>query len=525
METVTGGQPEVDLDVDPRRWWTLMVLCLSLFMVIMGNTVLNVALPKMSEALSASGSQLQWIVDAYSLVFAGLLFTSGSLGDRFGRKGALTTGLLIFGLGSALATTADSAGVVIGCRAIMGLGAALVMPSTLSILTHVFPPEERAKAIGVWAGVAGAAGAVGPITSGWLLEHFYWGSVFWLNVPVVLTAIIGGYFLVPTSRHPDRVPLDPIGALLSIFAIVSLVYGVIEAPVYGWTDPLILASFVTAAVLMASFITWERQTADPMLHMSYFRRRGFTGGSLAMSMVFFGMFGMFFLLTQYLQMVRGYSALGAGVRTLPFSAVMMVAAPSSAALAARFTTRVVVTAGLAIAGCGMVLLALNTRTSGYGLLALSLCVLALGMGLTMAPSTASIMSSLPQAKAGVGSAMNDTVRELGGALGVAVLGSLAASAYSSTVSSVTTGLPPSVAADVSHSLGDTLRVAGEIGPRAGEVIGVAQQGFVDGMARGMTVGAAVAFVGAVVAAFVLPRRPGAEQPAPSEPEPAAALQH
>ena len=506
MDQASGEETEADLEVDPRRWWTLMVLCLSLFMVIMGNTVLNVALPKMSEALSASGSQLQWIVDAYSLVFAGLLFTSGSLGDRFGRKGALTTGLLIFGVGSALATFADSAGMVIGCRAIMGLGAALVMPSTLSILTHVFPPEERAKAIGVWAGVAGAAGAVGPITSGWLLEHFYWGSVFWLNVPVVATAIIGGYFLVPTSRHPDRVPLDPIGALISIAAIVSLVYGVIEAPVYGWTDSLILGSFLVAAVLLAVFIVWELRTTDPMLDMRYFRRRGFTGGSLAMSMVFFGMFGMFFLLTQYLQMVRGYSALGAGVRTLPFSAVMMVTAPSSAALAARFTTRSVVTAGLAIAGTGMLLMASNTTTSGYGLLALSLCVLAAGMGLTMAPATASIMSSLPQAKAGVGSAMNDTVRELGGALGVAVLGSLTVSAYGHTVSGVTAGLPPALGAEVSHSLGDALRVAGELGPRAPEVIGVAQQGFVDGMARGLSVGAGVAFAGAVVAAFVLPRR-------------------
>jgi EmrB/QacA subfamily drug resistance transporter len=494
-------------EVDPRRWWILLMLCLSLFMVVMGNTVLNIALPRISEALDAGGSELQWMVDAYALVFAGLLFTAGALGDRFGRKGALNIGLVVFGLGSVAATFAESANFVIGCRAVMGLGAALVMPATLSILTHVFPPHERAKAIGAWAGVAGAAGAVGPIASGWLLEHFYWGSVFWLNVPVVIVALVAGYLLVPTSRHPDRVPLDPLGALLSIGMIVSLVYGVIEAPVYGWGDPLIVGAFVVAAVLLTAFVVWELRAEHPMLDVRNFRKGGFTGGSLAIAMMFFGMFGMFFLLTQYLQMVRGYTALNAGFRTLPFAIVMMVTAPSSAALAARFGTRAVVTTGMAVAGTGLVLLAQTAEVdSSYLLLVVSLMVLALGMGLTMAPATASIMASLPQEKAGVGSAMNDTNRELGGALGIAILGSVFSTAYAGSIRSALAGAPAEVLDQVSSSLGEALRAAPGFGTEAPHVVAVAQQAFVDGMTWALSIGGIVALVGAVIVRSVLPKR-------------------
>lgn len=512
--TAATDNGTVEYGVDPRRWLTLMVLCLSLFMVVMGNTVLNIALPKISESLQATGAELQWMVDAYSLAFAGLLFTAGSLGDRFGRKGALNLGLVVFGLGSMAATFSGSASAVIACRAVMGVGAAFVMPSTLSILTHVFPPHERARAIGIWAGVAGAAGAVGPLASGYLIEHFYWGSVFWLNVPVVAVALVAGYFLVPTSRHPDRVPLDPLGAALSIGAIGSLVYGVIEAPLYGWGDPLILGSFALSALFLVAFIGWELRVPDPMLDIRYFGRRGFTGGSLAISMVFFGMFGMFFMLTQYLQLVRGYSALEAAVRTLPFSVAIMVAAPSSAALAARFGTRAVVSSGLTVAGTGMLLMSTIDTASAYWLLALSFVVLASGMGLTMAPSTASIMSSLPHYKAGVGSAMNDTTRELGGALGVAVLGSVLASTYTHSLREVSADLPPGVATQIRHSLADAMRGSAELGPRAGEVVGAARNAFVDGMSRALGIGAIVAYAGAAIAFVVLPRWVPLGQPAP-----------
>jgi EmrB/QacA subfamily drug resistance transporter len=283
---------------DDRRWWTLGVLCLSLLMVIMGNTVLNVALPTLIHELDATNSQLQWMVDAYSLVFAGLLFTGGALGDRFGRKGLLNIGLLVFGLGSALASLAGSANQIIACRGLMGAGAAMVMPSTLSILTNVFPPHERARAIGIWAGVAGAGGAIGPVTSGWLLEHFWWGSIFFINLPVVALAIGAGATLVPTSRDPGRTPLDPVGAGLSIVGITALVYGIIQAPQDGWTDGSILLSFTIAVVFLLTFGWWEMHRSAPMLDLRYFARRGRPGGSLAISQVFNGIFGSFFLLTK-----------------------------------------------------------------------------------------------------------------------------------------------------------------------------------------------------------------------------------
>jgi EmrB/QacA subfamily drug resistance transporter len=507
MVHVAANAPDAVQDVNPRRWWILLVLCLSLFMVIMGNTVLNIALPAISESLEATGAQLQWMVDAYGLVFAGLLFSAGAIGDRFGRKGTLTVGLVIFGAASGVASTAVGAEMVIACRAVMGIGGALVMPSTLSILTHVFPPEERGKAIGAWAGVAGAAGAVGPIASGWLLEHFYWGSVFWLNVPVVGVALVGGYFLVPTSRDPEVAPLDPMGALLSVGMIGALIYGVIEARVYGWTDQLIVVAFSLAVVLGVAFVVWELRSHHPMLDLRYFARRGFTGGSLAISTVFFGMFGMFFLLTQYLQLVHGHSALAAGIRTLPFAATMMIAAPSSAFLAARFGTRTVVPVGLIVAGVGLLYFGKTASVDGaYGPIALSLILLAAGMGLTMSPSTEAIMSSLPQAKAGIGSAMNDTTRELGGALGVAVLVTAFGSAYQSSIGDVGAGLPPEIAERVTSSLGETFQVLDRLGPRSSEVLTAAQSAFVDGMDKALTLGALVAFAGAIVAAFTLPKR-------------------
>ena len=488
-----------------RRWWTLAVLCLSLLIVVMGNTVLNVALPTLVRELDASNAQLQWMVDAYGLVFAGLLFTGGALGDRFGRKGALQVGLVLFGLGSALAAVSSSAGQVIACRAVMGAAAALVMPATLSILTNVFPPRERGRAIGVWAGIAGAAGAIGPITSGWLLEHFWWGSVFFVNLPVVVLALVSGRFLVPTSRDEGETPLDLVGALLSIVAISSLVYAIIEAPAKGWTDPEILAGFAVFAVVFVVFAAWELRTEHPMLDLRFFQRPGFTGGSLAISLVFFGMFGMFFLLTQYLQLVKGYTALQAGVRTLPFAFTMMVVAPMSARIAERIGARATVSLGLLVAGIGQFVLALNGVDTGYGLLVVSLVVLSAGMALTMAPSTASIMASLPLGKAGVGSAMNDTNRELGGALGVAVLGSIVTSHYIDALRPVLAAAPAALRDAAESSLGAALQIASNLGGPAGEQLAIAARtGFTDAMSTALRVGGVVALLASVIVWFVLP---------------------
>ncbi|HET7481539.1 MAG TPA: MFS transporter, partial [Actinomycetota bacterium] len=430
-----------------RRWLTLGVLCLSLVMIVVGNTVLNVAIPTLSRELHATSSQLQWMVDSYALIFAGLLLTAGALGDRFGRKGALTLGLIIFGTASGVSALATSPTQIILTRGVMGLGAAFVMPATLSILTNVFPPRERARAIAIWAGFAGAGAAIGPIAGGWLLENFWWGSVFLLNVPIVLLALGAGRVLVPTSRDPQHAALDPMGAGLSIVAVGSLVYGFIEAPDFGWSDRVTVSAFAIAAVFLVLFAWWELRFDHPMLDLRYFRDRRFSSGVLAITFVFFAMFGTFFLMTQYLQIVWGYSPLGAGVRSLPAAFGLMVFAPTGARLVERFGAKRVVAGGLFLVAVGLVMLAQVGVDVNYPYFALCLIVVSAGMGNTAAPSTASIMSAMPLSKAGVGSAVNDTSRELGGALGVAVLGSLATSHYTASLADkIPAGVPARVAA-------------------------------------------------------------------------------
>ncbi|MGH9005534.1 MAG: DHA2 family efflux MFS transporter permease subunit, partial [Acidimicrobiia bacterium] len=358
-----------------------------------------------------------------------LLLTAGALGDRFGRKGALTAGLVIFGTASGVSAFATSADQLIALRAVMGFGAALIMPATLSILTNVFPPAERARAIAIWAGLAGAGAAFGPIASGFLLEHFWWGSVFLVNLPVVAAALIAGRRLVPQSKDAAQPPLDPVGAVLSMVGLGALLYGIIEGPNHGWTDPLTLAWGVGGIAILVVFGLWERRTRHPMLDLGFFRSPIFSSAAGAITLIFFAMFGTFFLFTQYLQLVLGYGTLEAGVRMLPMAFTMMVAAPSSARLVERFGARRVVTIGLSLVAVALLLLSTVAVDTPYWRLVLNLMVMAAGMGLSMAPSTTGIMASLPLGKAGVGSAVNDTTRELGGALGVAVLGSLLASQY------------------------------------------------------------------------------------------------
>jgi EmrB/QacA subfamily drug resistance transporter len=425
-----------------RRWWALLVLCLSLVVLAMDNTILNVALPSLARDLGATASQLQWMVDAYLLVFAGLLLPMGAVGDRFGRKLALDAGLLVFGAGSAASALAGSAEVLIGARAAMGIGAALIMPATLSVITNIFPPTERGRAIGVWAGVAGLGVVLGPVVGGWLLEGFWWGSVFLVNLPLVALAMVAGWPLVPESRDPDATPLDPAGAALSVAALVGLVYGIIQAPGHGWTDPVILAAFGVAAVLLVAFGWWERHTQHPMLPIQFFRSPRFSAASGAIAMAFFALFGSVFLLTQHLQFVLGYTPLQAGVRILPIAA-LMVAAPLSARLVERIGTKPVVAAGLLVVAGALWRLSTVQLGDGYGPVAATLAPLGIGMGLTAAPATESIMGSLPPAKAGVGSAMNDTTRQVGGALGVAVLGSILASGYRTAIQPPLQDAPPS----------------------------------------------------------------------------------
>jgi EmrB/QacA subfamily drug resistance transporter len=490
-----------------KRWWTLVVLCMSLVIVIVGNTVLNVALPTLVRELDASNSALQWMVDSYALVFAGLLLTAGALGDRFGRKGALQTGLVIFGVASAVAAFAESTGQLIALRAVMGIGAALIMPATLSILTNVFPPQERAKAIAIWAGLAGAGAAIGPVTSGFLLEHFWWGSVFLVNVPLVLAALAGGRFLVPTSQDPNAERLDPVGAGLSIVGLSGVLYGIIEGPTHGWTAPATLGALLGGLAVLVVFGLWELRTAHPMLDLRFFKNPTFSSAAAAINLVFFAMFGTFFLLTQHLQLVLGYSALEAGVRMLPMPFTMMVAAPSSAKFVEKFGNRKVVSTGLLILGLGLLLLAQSDVDTPYWHLVLSIVTMAVGMGLSMAPSTTGIMASLPLRKAGVGSAVNDTTRELGGALGVAVLGSLLASKFTDALPASISQLPEAAQTAVRSSLGGALGVANSLPPAVGDPLeAAAKNAYVDAMSLAMVAAAVVVLATAVMVRRFYPDR-------------------
>ena len=493
-----------------RRWLALGVLCLSLFLVVLDNTILNVALPTLVDELDASTSDLQWIVDSYVLVFAGLLLSAGSLGDRFGRRRSLFFGMVIFGIGSVLAAFSGSSAELIATRAFMGLGAAFVMPATLSIITNLFTdPKERAQAIAAWAGVAGLGIAIGPITGGWLLEHFWWGSIFLVNVPFIVLALAAGAKLLPESRDPEQPRLDVVGAGLSIVGLTALVWTVIEAPHHGWTDSVTLAGFAAAAAVLGAFIAWERHTDHPMLNLEFFKDRRFSVGTGAITLVMFAMFGSLFIITQLLQFVFGYSALQAGIRMLPVAGTMVVVAPLSAKLVERIGSKLVVGTGMATIAAGLLLTSGVDPADGYGPLALAMVVLAMGMALVMAPATEAIMGSLPPAKAGVGSAVNDTTRELGGALGVAVLGSILSSAYATNVAAGLDGTPApdEVKVAAGESLGVAIHVANQIGGEAGQrLTAVAQQGFLDAMGTSLLVGAVVVGVGSILTYVFLPSR-------------------
>ena len=351
---------------------------------------------------------------------------------------------MIFGASSVFAAFAGSADALIIARSFMGVGGALIMPSTLSIITNIFSGAERGRAIAAWAAVAGLGIVIGPALGGWLLEHYWWGSIFLINIFIVGVAILLGFALVPESKDPTATPLDPVGALLSIAGLVALVFSIIEAPSNGWLDAATLIGFVLATALLGAFFWWERRSKHPMLRLEFFKNPRFSAASGAISLVFFAMFGTVFMLTQYMQFVLGFSPLEAGIRIMPI-ATMIIAAPLAARAVERLGTKVVVASGLTVVAGAMAWLATLDINSGYGHIAITLSLLGVGMGAAMAPATESIMGSVPLAKAGVGSAMNDTTRQIGGALGVAVLGSVLASSYSSAMAPIVWGLPPEAA--------------------------------------------------------------------------------
>jgi EmrB/QacA subfamily drug resistance transporter len=490
-----------------RRWWALGVLCLSLLIVFVGNSSLNVAIPTLARDLHATTSQLQWVVAAYSLVFAGLLFTAGSIGDRFGRKGALQAGLIGFLIAVFLASQSTHMWELIGCRALMGGCAAFIMPSTLSILVNIFPPGERAKAIGIWAGVTGGAGAIGPVASGWLLGHFWYGSVFLVNVPIVATAFVLGAFLVPKSRDPQEAALDPVGAVLSILGISSVVYGLIHAPSAGWTGTSTLVAFALGMSVLAAFVLWELSRDEPMLDMHYFRNPAFSTGAGGMVLVFLSMFGVMFLITQYFQLVLGYSPLGASLRLLPMAPIMMIVSPMTPRIVAKFGHNRTVATGMTLVACGFLLFTRLQVDTAYPYVLFCMLFLVSGIALTMSPMTAAIMSAVPPRRAGAGSAMNDATRELGAALGVAVLGSIAASRYSAALGSSVAGFPAPAQAAVESSLAGALDVASRLPAEAAAALtAAAEHAFVSGVHVAAFAGAVLAGSAALLVLRFLPRR-------------------
>ena len=495
-----------------RRWWTLVVLSLSLVIIGLDNTILNVAIPTLQQELSATASELQWMVDSYVLVFAGLLLTMGALGDRFGRARALFIGLVIFGVGSVYAAFTDTASALITARGVMGIGGAMIMPATLSILTDVFPRDERAKAIGIWAAVAGLGIGLGPIVGGILLENFWWGSVFLVNLPVVLIALVAGYLLVPASHDPEATPLDIPGALTSMVAVSALVYAIIEGPSLGWASIEVIVAAGSFVVAGSWFLWIEQRTDHPMLHLDYFKNRRFSGGAAAISIAFFSLFGVIFLTTQYLQFVQGYTALEAGIRTAPVALGMIIGSATSPQLAERFGTAKVVAFGLAVLAVVLTSFTFYEVDTSYWFVGTSILFMAYGMGNIMAPATDAVMGAVPVAKAGVASATNDVTRQVAGAIGVAIIGSVFNSAYSSSVSDAVTSLPPEAAAAASNSVGTAIQIAAQLPEPVGAALATAaREGFVGAMGPAIFVAVALAVMGAIWIARFMPAHHLGEQ--------------
>ena len=485
---------------DPRRWSVLWILCGSLVLVVVSVSSLNVAIPEIQRSLGAGGSELQWIIDSYALVFAGLLLPAGAIGDRYGRREALIAGLVVFGIAAIGGMLADSSSQLIAWRGVMGAGAALIMPATLSIITAVFGPAERPRAIAIWAGFAGAGGVIGLISSGVLLKSFWWGSVFAVNLPLVMVMLVLVIAIVPTSRDPEATPLDPVGGVLSMVGLVALVFGIIESPEKGWTSAITLFAFAIAAVALTAFIVWERHTRYPMLDPRFFTRRRFSLGSATITAAFFGIFAMFFVITQFLQFVQQYDALAAGLRILPYGVVLLIVSPRAADLSARFGERLVILIGMVIAAAGFVVLGLLDPDSPYGVTATGLVLVAIGTGLLMPPATTALVASLPPAKAGVGSAMNDTTREIGGAVGIAVGGALLSVGYRRGVEDDLGGLDPESAEIAQDSFGGLLSISG-----TGDLVEIGRQSFTDGMQLAMFLSAGVLLLAAVPVAVLFPR--------------------
>ncbi len=492
------------------RWAILAVLSVSLLIVSLDTTILNVALPTIVRDLNASSSELQWVVDAYSIVFAGLLLVEGTLGDRVGRKWVFMGGLTVFAAGSAACAWSSTPELLTAFRAFMGVGAAAVMPSTLSILTNVFSDEERTTAIGIWSGATGLGVAIGPVVGGWLLAHYWWGSVFLVNVPISALGLLATWWLVPNSKNPTSKAPDPVGGVLSVAGMAMLLWGIIEAPNRTWTSPLVLGALTGAVVILLAFVLWERHSTHPMLELSFFSNRRFSAAISAMGIVIFALMGGLFILTQYLQFSLGYSALQAGLRIAPIAGVLLVTAPLSTQLVRFIGTKPVVFAGLGVIAAGLLVVSKTTIHGDYMDALPAFIMIGGGTGLALAPCTDAVMGSVPQEMAGAGSATNGAFLQTGGALGVAVLGSLMNSRYKGHMSPLLRGYraPTAIHDAIMGSLGGALEIAQHIGGALGAgLAAAARDAFTLGMDLSCQVAGFVVIAAAILVAAFLPNRP------------------
>jgi len=496
--------------IQRRRWVILSVLVVGLLAIVIDNTVLNVALKTIADpvgGLGASQSQLEWAINSYTLVFAGLLFTFGVIGDRVGRKRMLMIGLALFGLGSLFSAYSSSPDMLIAARAVMGLGGAAVMPQTLSIISNVFEPAERARAIGIWASAVGIGVAVGPVLGGILLTHFWWGSVFLINVPVTVLGAAAAFVLVPESRNPQPGKIDYLGVLASVVGLVLLVYGIVQGGDTGsWIRADVLVPVAAGVVVLGLFAWYEARIAHPSLDVRLFRDRRLSASVGAIALVFFGMGGVYFFTSFYLQNVRGYTPLQAGLLAIPFAAAQLVMAPRSASLVSRFGVR-------AVAGAGILLNALSIAgyvtlgtASPIWILAVLYAIQGAGLGLAVPATTAAVMDVLPRERAGAGSPLTNTARQVAVALGVAVLGSILAESYRSTMSPTLQALPAAARSTASQSISATQAVAQHLGPAGRFLLGPANGAYVDAMHVTTLAATALALVGGIAIVRWLPGR-------------------
>ncbi|GAA1351015.1 MFS transporter [Streptomyces beijiangensis] len=494
-----------------RRWWALGVLCLSLLIIVMANTALTVAAPDMTKDLGLTSSDLQWVIDGYTVPYAALMLLLGAIGDKYSRRGALVLGLVVFGGGAVAGSLVGSSAGVITARAVMGVGAAMIMPATLSLLAATFPRAERAKAIVLWTATAGLAIAAGPLVAGALLENHGWASTFLINVPIAALAIIGAFVLVPPSKAHHHGRIDYVGGLLSVVWIGALVYMIIQGPHFGW-DAKALGAAAVAAVGLVAFVVWELRCPRPVLDVRRYLDRGFAGSNLAVALFFLAVFGAFYYLTQHLQFVLGYTPLETGVRMLPLAGAVFVGSALTGLLTPRLGMKVTVTAGMVAGTVALALLTQVDASSTYSVFVAPLVILGLAIGLALSPCTDAIMGAFPESELGVGGAVNDTSLELGGSLGIAILGSVLAGSYSSHLADAVGGkLPADALSAAQDSVGAGLVVAQKVGAQAGPqqaqaLVRAVDSAFSDAVAHTSLIGAVILGAGTVLVAVLLPGR-------------------